>query len=185
MPPLTPFPINTLASLPALPTGNLIDSPVIQGAIVITKPSALPFGQQIIAQSVQMASLTVTKAQLLALKGADILIAPKPGVGLVIDAQTVSVRINFVSPAYTLNAGTLILYQGPSANAIPLTSDLSAILTQTATSDNVGNVALATGIKVQANIENQGLYLGNTGTAQFTLGGGSLDIIVTYLTYQM
>ena len=186
MPTLVPLPINTLASPAALPTGNLGDGPEIHGAVAISKPGpGLALGSQLIAENVQVASLTVTSAQLLALKGADILIVPKPGPGFAIDLQTLSLRINFVAPAYTLNAGTLKIYQGPSVNNIALTADLSAILTQGGTSDNVGIMAATTGIAIQANVENQGLTLGNTGTAQFTLGGGSLDVILCYLIVQM
>ena len=140
--------------------------------------------------------ITLTSAQLLALKGADVQIVPqavftpsgvqgKPGVGLAYAVESVHMRFNFLTTAYTLNAGTLKLYQGPSANNIPLTADLSALLTQVATFDNIDIPILPTGPQTQANIENQPITIGNTGTAQFTLGDGTLDVILQYTVVQM
>jgi len=172
-----------LASLPPLPTGGINSNPEIDDVRVDTKDN--PYGNQIIAQNVQVRAMTLTAAQLLALKGADIKIVSAPGVGYAINLEDVSLRINFKTAAYTLNAGTLKIYLGPSANGVALTGDLSAILTQIATSDNVGIPALASGVQTQANSENQGLYIGNTGAAQFTVGPGTLDVIVTYTVLQM
>lgn len=172
-----------LAILLPLPSGGINSPPEIPFSIVETKGN--PRGDQLIAEAVQLAAVTVTSALLLALKGADVQLVPAPPLGYAIDVIDISLRINFGGTAYTLNAGTLIPYLGPSANGVPLTADLSAILTQGATSDNIGIPALATGVKTQALTEAQGVFLGNQGAAQYTLGNGTLDVVISYLVQQM
>ena len=175
-----------LASIPPLPQGGFLGQPTIEGAVIEAKDGAKPtFGQQLNAESVQIRALTMTNAQLLALKGADVLIVDPPGLGYAIDVIDISLRINFKTPVFTLNAGTLKLFLGPSSNNVAVSADLSAILSAAVTSDNVGIVSTATGVLAQSQIENQGIFIGNTGTAQFTLGGGTLDVVVEYLILQM
>lgn len=185
MPTLNPNPINTLASIPALPTGNMGDSPGVIGAVTISKPSGMPLGSQIIAEAVQIASLTVTSAQLLALKGADVLLVPAPNAGYAIDAQSVSLRLNFKTTAYTVGTGTLRVYLGPSANGVTLIPDQSSLIGVAVTTDNIGIPTTASGNTIQANVEKQGVYLGNQGAVQFTLGDGTLDVVVAYIVIQM
>jgi hypothetical protein len=172
-----------LAITPPLPSGGLNQPPEIQSVIVGTTANHL--GDQIVAEATQVAAQTVTSAKLLALKGADVLLVAAPPAGYALMLENISLRLNFSTPAYTLNAGTLIVYLGPSANAVPLVADLSAILTATATSDNVGIPVLASGVITQVKAEAVGLYLGNTGSAQFTAGAGTLDVILTYTVVQM
>lgn len=174
---------NQLAILLPLPSGGINSPPEIPNAIVETKGN--PRGDQIISEGTQIAATTITSAQLLALKGADILLIPACPLGYCNMVEGISLRINFGGTAYTLNAGTLIVYLGPSANGVPLVADLSAILTQGATSDNIGIPALASGVKTQVLTEAQGVFLGNQGAAQFTLGNGTLDVIVIYTIVQM
>jgi len=171
-----------LAILLPLPSGGFNSPPEIPNAIVETKGN--PKGDQIISEGTQIAAVTLTSAQLLALKGNDVQIVPACPAGYINVMEAVTLRINFGGTAYTLNAGTLIPYLGPSANGVPLTADLSTILTQGATSDNVGVPALATGVKAQNLIEAQGIYLGNQGAAQYTLGNGTLDVIIEYVIVQ-
>jgi hypothetical protein len=177
------MPTPQLASIPGLPGYGFNQPPEIIGAITDTKTN--PKGDQLVGEATQIRALTLTAAQLLALKGADITVAEAPGAGYALMLEEVSVRINFGTTAYTLNAGTLKLFLGPSANGLALTGDLSAILTQAATSDNVGIPGLASGVAVKANIENQPLVIGNTGAAQYTLGDGTLDVVVSYTVVQM
>jgi len=183
-----PPPVGQLASLPPLPSGGFglaggFYPPEITDCVVDLKDN--PRGEQITSESVQIRAVTITSAQLLALKGNDILIVEPPLAGYSIVVQSISLRLNFGGAAYTLNAGTLIPYLGPSANAVPLTADLSAILTAAATSENIGIPALATGVITQAKAEAQGVFLGNQGAAQYTLGNGTLDVIVAFLYVQV
>jgi hypothetical protein len=176
-------PIPQLAILLPLPAGGYGQYPEIKSPIVDLKDN--PRGEQITAQAVQIEATTITSAQLLALKGADVLIINAPPPGYALNVQSISLRFNFNTTAYTLNSGTLKLYLGPSANGIPIVGDLSSILTQSATYDNIGVPTLASGVQTQAHSENVGIYLGNQGSAQFTLGDGTLDVIVSYLQLQM
>jgi hypothetical protein len=127
----------------------------------------------------------ITSAQLLALKTTPLQLVPAPGAGLAIIVHSISLKINFGTVAYTLNAGTLKLFLGTTANAVALTGDLSALLTQTSSKENLGVPALATGVQTVANTENQGLFLGNDGAANYTLGDGTLDIVLQYQIVQM
>lgn len=184
-----------LASIPPLPSGGVKTvtpttggasinyPPEIQGVIVDKKDN--PYGDQIIAESVQVRAVTLTSAQLLAVfgSGSDITIAEAPGAGYAILPLSVALRINYKT-AYTLNSGTLKLYLGPSANAQPLTADLSGALTQTSTKDSLAIALIATGLVAQANAENQPL-VASIGTASFTGGTSTLDMIVAYLVVQM
>src|SRR5271166_3297864 len=111
-------PYAQLASIPPLPAGGINQPPLIDDVRVDKKDN--PSGDQIISQNTQVRAVTITSAQLLALKGADLQIVEAPGKGYAICLENVALRINFKTAAYTLNAGTLKLYQGPSANALPL-----------------------------------------------------------------
>lgn len=174
-----------------------------QGALLFTasKPSQQNVGRQIpdtiIGQVVRTERITLTAAQLKAAFGAtaDVTVVPqtvftpsgtqgKPGPGLAYRVHSLALRYNFKTTDYTINGGTLKLYHGPSANAIPLTADLSAILTQGHNADNIDIALLATGVQTQANIENQPIVI-SVGTASFTLGDGTLDVIVEYTVVQM
>ena len=142
------------------------------------------------SQGVKIASLVSqnllgSSAALLALKTTPLLLIPAPGPGLAIIVHSVSLKLNFGTTAYTLNAGTLKFFIGTTANAVAITGDLSAILTQASSKENVGVPALASGIQSVANIENQGIFLGNDGTANYTLGDGTLDIVIAYQIVQM
>jgi hypothetical protein len=175
-----------LQPLQPIPGGEVLNAPPeINGVWVGT------FGQ-IIAEANQVRFVTLTAAQLLGLKaGGGLQLAPVPlknilpGAGLALVLDNVSVRVNFKTTAYTLNAGTLKVYLGPPANAVPVSADLSSILTQAATSDLIGSPGLATAAILQALAENVPLYIGNTGAAEFTLGDGTLDIVITYNVVQM
>jgi len=172
-----------LASIPPLPGYGINQPPEIQGAIVDTKTQ--PRGDQLIGQATQIRALTLTSAQLLALKATDVQLVEAPGVGYVHHLEGVSLRLNFGTVAYTLNAGTLKVYMGASSAGLAQTADLAALLNAGASSVNVGVPALATGVTAKANAENKPLVLGNTGAAEFTLGDGTLDVVVVYSTLQI
>jgi hypothetical protein len=125
--------------------------------------------------------VNVTTAQLLALKATPITIVAAPGAGLALSVHKVTLKQNFLTAGYTLNAGTLKLYQGPPASAIPLTADLSGVLTPGADTDVVGAPIISPGAQTAAASENVALTIGNTGAAEFTAGAGSLDVIVEYV----
>jgi len=173
-----------MASLP-LPGGQLTTEDLeIQGVNVDGLGVGPNFGR-IKGESMQVSRVVVTVAQLLALKETDVTLVKARGAGLAICVHKVSVRFNFAAVAYTLNAGTLKVYQGPSASAIPLTADLSGVLTPAAVTDIVGAPTITPGAQTQAASENVAIVLGNTGAADFTLGDGTLDVITEYTVLQM
>ena len=184
-----------LASIPPLPSGGIktvtpqttapsvLQPPEIDDARVDRKNK--PFGEQLISENIQMRAQTITRTQLLALKGSDIILAEAPGPGLSIDVEGVSVRINFGTAAYVTTGASLKVFLGASTNGNAVSAELATILAATATSDIIGSPGLATGVITAANAENQALFLGNTGANNFTTGDGTLDVIVTYATLQM
>jgi hypothetical protein len=163
-----------LRGLISVPTGDFI-KPLSKAGIP----------ESIRAESIQILRANITSAQLKALKATPQVLLPAPGAGLAYVVEEVSLRCNYIATAYTLNAGTLIIYQGPVANAIPLTADMSAVLTPAAVTDIVGQPTISPGAKSQAQSENVAITIANAGAAEFTLGDGSLNVILTYGVVQM
>lgn len=131
------------------------------------------------------AILNVTSAQLKTLKATpvniwtpDIVVTDEPNVVYV--PISLSLHYLYKTAAYTLNAGTLILYYGPVANAKPLCADQSGIITGVANSIDPNIALLDTGVLTEAQSQNMPLVLGNAGAAEFTAGAGSLTVAVTY-----
>ena len=184
----------TVVNLP-LP-GGLAPSapPEIEGVIVEGFDSPKGFNNAVKAEKVQVQYNQITSVQLLALKETPIQLFPTnptvagPGAGLSYAVKSVSLRLNWTTggTAYTLNAGTLKVFLGsPLTTGTAVTADLSAILTQTAVSDIVGQPTLTTGVVTQAAAENVALWLGNTGAADYTLGTSTLDVVVEFTVLQM
>jgi hypothetical protein len=138
----------------------------------------------IIAEPNVITRVTVTAAQLLALKTTPLLLVPPPGLGLALKVSSMALKLLFATTAYTLNAGTLRLFIGTVANAVPIIPDQSAILTQVASKIVLGIPTVTSGVQNVALIENQGIFLGNDGTANYTLGDSPLNVILNHLVYQ-
>lgn len=127
------------------------------------------------------AKLTVTAAQLKALKATPKTVIAAPGTGLAIVVLDVSYHYEFLTSAFTLNAGTLRLYYGPVANAAPLHADVAAgLIDQAANRNNIGVPAIATGNLTDANTTNQPILIANDGAAEYTVGLGSLNVFVRF-----
>ncbi len=127
----------------------------------------------------------ITSAQLLALKATPVLLIPvdivvPPNPNVILIPLSISLHYLFLTAAYTLNAGTLRLYYGPVANAKPLCADQAALLTNVASEVNPNVAVSAVGVVTEAQGLNMPIYLGNAGAAEFTVGGGSLVVNVTY-----
>lgn len=131
----------------------------------------------------------ITSAQLLALRTTPIqLVALAPAVATpnaIINIDTIAMHYLFATAAYTLNAGTLQLFFGPVANALSLCADQSAVLTNAA--NRVVPSIIATGIAAQTEALGlvPGIFLGNSGAANFTVGGGSLVVSFAYNIIQL
>jgi hypothetical protein len=133
--------------------------------------------------SIEVTQVVVTAAQLLALHTTPITImAAGIIVGEVMVVRSVNLSLNWASgnTAYTLNAGTLKLYYGPTANGWPLTADLSGILSATAVQKTICPAILTAGPDVVANMCQQPLLLANAGSANFTLGNSTLTVTVEF-----
>lgn len=165
------------------PVWQLVD----QGGDVIASinndgSSTIPAGQTgPVASFVNKVQLTLTAAQLKALKATPISIIPAPGSGKFIQVLSCSVRYVFLTTAFTLNAGTLKLYHGPVANAVPLTAALeTGLIDQVVNETNIDVAILPTGNLIDANALNVPIQVGNAGGAEFTLGLGSVEFFVEY-----
>jgi hypothetical protein len=152
-------------------------------------PSNLPLWQMINQQSenpeysLEAMQIRITSAQLLALKTTPVqLIAPPGGNGLqVLWIDAIELKYNFNTTAYTLNAGTLKLFYGPVANAHPLTADQSTnFLTAAASRLILQPALLAIAADTPTNLLNQAIYLGNDGSANYTLGDATLDVTIMF-----
>lgn len=123
----------------------------------------------------------ITSAQLLALKTTGVNLIPAAGPNTVITLDTVTLHYLFNTTAYTLNAGTLRLFYGPQASALPLCADTSVGLIDQVANRAIPSVPLTLiAVQTDANGVNQPITLGNTGTANFTLGAGTLVVACTY-----
>lgn len=139
----------------------------------------------IIAQPALTRRVVLTSAQLLALRATPQIVIPAPGVGFVIEVETVMLRYVFNSVAYTLNAGTIRAFYGPVANAVPLFANAAVgLIDQAANRSNVGLLALATGNLTDALGLNQPIFIANDGAAEFTLGNGTLQVTLVYTIFQ-
>src|SRR5690349_6418926 len=128
----------------------------------------------IISQKTQIERVVVTSAQLLALKTTPLLLLPAPGLGLVILVDQILLKLPvYGGTAYTLNAGTLKVFQGTTANAVPLCADQSALLTAVVASEMYLPV-VATGVQTVAKLDNVGIFQGNDGTPNYTLGNSAI-----------
>ena len=127
----------------------------------------------------------VTSAQLLALKTTPLNIIPAPATGFMNMVEQFIFRYTFGGTAYTLNAGNLEVFYGPSANAKNLVGDQSALLTQGANSTSVGVPALGVATLTDAQSLAQPIVLANTGTANYTLGNGTLEVVTIFSIVQV
>jgi hypothetical protein len=123
----------------------------------------------------------LTSAQLLALHATPVLLIPAPAAGTFIRVLNYELLYTFLTSAYTNTNATLKLFQGTTANAVALTADLGAILTNTASRIGLGAAPVAV-TDTLAHIENVGIFAGNDGSAEFLAGAGSLSIFIDYET---
>lgn len=132
--------------------------------------------------TLEVAQIQVTSVQLLALKTTPINLIPAGvQVGEVIFVDFYCMTYTFKTTAYTLNAGTLKVFYGPVANAHALTADLSTnFLTAAASRALMGSPTIIVGADTFANNIQQGIFLGNDGGANYTLGDATLTVTIIY-----
>ena len=125
--------------------------------------------------------LNITAAQLKAIKATPLTLVAAPGAGLAIIPVSVFYKYNFLTTAFTLNAGALRLFQGPVANNIPIHADVaSGTIDQAANRTVIDPPILKQGPGSDATLVNQAITIANDGAAEFTLGLGNLDVGLIY-----
>jgi hypothetical protein len=125
--------------------------------------------------------LNITATQLKAIKATPLTVVAAPGAGLALMPTMIAYYYRFLTTAFTLNAGALRLFQGPVANAIPIHADVAAgTIDQAANRTVLCPPILKQGPASDANLVNQPITIANDGAAEFTLGLGSLDVVLIY-----
>ena len=126
----------------------------------------------------------LTSAQLLALKTTPIQLTPTPQANQIIFVENISLRYLFNTAAYTLNAGTFKLFLGPVGNAVPILADQSALLTAVANGTVLGIPGVALGSAASpltdAKAFAQPVFAVNDGGANYTVGAGTVEVLLTY-----
>lgn len=127
----------------------------------------------------QTTKVTITAAQLLALRATPQAIIPAPGAGKFIQVLGIALRYIFKTTAYTIVNANLKLMYGDKANALALCASQSALLASL-TSKTSTNIALTANSDTEANLYNQPINLENDGSAEFLAGDGLLEVLATY-----
>ena len=140
----------------------------------------------VFAEGLRILKVNLTAAQLKAIKATPIEIIPTPGAGLALSVIFTSLKYNFLTTAFTINAGKFRLFLGAVAQNVPLFADVATgFIDQTASQDIVSIPSLSSGVQTVAHAENVNVTAANDGSAEFTLGDGTLDVIVLYTILTM
>lgn len=125
--------------------------------------------------------VNITAAQLKAIRATPIQILPAPGAGLANMVTMIAYYYRFLTTAFTINAGKLRLFQGAVANNIPIHADIATGFIDQVVNETILNPPqIIQGPAIDANLVNQAINLANDGAAEFTLGLGSVDVVVVY-----
>lgn len=124
--------------------------------------------------------VTVTSAQLLALRATPVTIVPAPGAGKV--AEFVGgLAIADNGTAYVVGTNDIALrYKDDSGDLISQTVDTAGLLDQTSDIMTTLLPVTADSKTPKADCENQPIVLHNTGAGELTTGTGVLRVKVTY-----
>lgn len=132
----------------------------------------------------QYQKVTITSAQLLALNGAPVQIAPAGGPGTILVPDGLTARYIFGGTAYTIGVSVLKLYIGTISAGHALTASFSTGLLDQANNRVLPFIQIITPTTVDtdANYLNQPLQIGNDNATQLTLGNGQLEVMLEYST---
>lgn len=127
------------------------------------------------------ATITLSSAQLLALRATPIQIVAAPTAGNVILVNSCTYSYNYVTTAYGTTNVTLSLILGnPTNGTVGGTIAGTGLLDQTASSFTTIPTPNNTGVLVTANATAKALFIKNTGSAEALTGDGTLKVIVRY-----
>jgi hypothetical protein len=132
----------------------------------------------------QYQKVIITTAQLLALNGAPVIIAPAGGPGTILVPDGLTARYIAGNTGFTIGVAVLKLYIGSIAAGHALTASFATGLVDQTVNKNLPFISIIspTTIDTDANYLNQPLSIGNDNATQLTLGNGALEILLEYST---
>jgi hypothetical protein len=143
--------------------------------LVSTSSSSLPTWTDLTTK------LTLTAAQIKALRATPITIVSAPGSGKMIYVTGCMVKLNYNTTTYTAAASQTI---GLSYNGIAGTSIIAAVAPNSlivATSTSVrGTVNGGQDVTAYTNVSNQAVVLFNTVATEITVGDSTMDVLLNY-----
>jgi hypothetical protein len=156
------------------------------GAILPT-PSPLFQYQNYAEQPNQYQKVIITTAQLLALNGAPVTIAPAGGAGTLLVPDGLSARYIAGNTGFTIGVAVLKLYIGSVTGGHALTANFATGLVDQTSNKILPFIPLIspTTVDTDANFLNQAIVIGNDNATQLTLGNGSLEVLLEYSTMQV
>lgn len=131
---------------------------------------------------VSVAEVTLTSAQLLALRATPVALLAAPGAGKVYLLNRVLFKLNWNTTAYTVANTNFALTLGAAGTAVGAVVATPAIMTQTADSLYTMLTPDTLGVSAVANDANKALVIANTGSAEFLAGDSTLSVRIWYET---
>lgn len=161
-----------------------MSSPGVFAGLVLPTPSPVFQLQNYVQGPNQFQRVLITTAQLLALNGAPVIIAPAGGPNTLLVPDSVSYRYIAGATGFTIGTAVLRLYLGSVAAGHALHANVATGLVDQTANRVLPNVALITPttIDTDANYLNQPIVLGNDNATQLTLGNGVLQVMLEYST---
>lgn len=153
----------------AIRSGGVVDT---SGATSLLTP----------APQVQIATVNITAAQILALHGTPITIVPAPGANKLVDVSAILYEFNYGTVQYATSTGVVNLYWGSGGTAIG-TNGIASALLKGSSSLIIGDVpafaANTSGVALTSML-NKAVVLQNPSATEYTAGDSTLVVKVAY-----
>jgi hypothetical protein len=134
--------------------------------------------------TLQYAEVTVTNAQIKALRATAVTLVPAPGAGKLLEFVALALLLDYGSNALTNGGNIKLKYASASGDAV--TGNIAAAGLMTATEDSFaiyrpsGDIGLT-----KANCENQPFVLHNVGAAEFDGNAGADTVLRCKIAYRV